>query len=190
VFNDVKHLVCIVDDMPLLNSDIEALMAKKPETTAFGGVFKDVTKCIYLIRGDIGILPIDAFSVSTIASTVGLVICIKEDEVYVARTANEGRTDEIRNAIKNIVSEIAEVVVTLHHENRNRAVADDLSNARKMLHIVGATYAAVNNVTKADGKINALVFEILEYFVYTPVSQTSGRLKIPPLNALSALLIY
>ena len=36
----------------------------------------------------------------------------------------------------------------------------------------------------------ALVFEILEYFVYTPVSQTSGRLKIPPLNALSVLLIY
>ena len=36
----------------------------------------------------------------------------------------------------------------------------------------------------------ALVLEILEYLVYTPVSQTSGRLKIPPLNTLSALLIY
>ena len=28
----------------------------------------------------------------------------------------------------------------------------------------------------------ALVFEILEYLMYTPVSQTSGRLKLPPLK--------
>ena len=28
----------------------------------------------------------------------------------------------------------------------------------------------------------ALVFEILEYALYTPVSQTSGRLKIAPLK--------
>jgi hypothetical protein len=137
-------------------------VAKKPESASLGGAFKDVTKRIQLIRRDIGVLPINALAIGAVARAVGFVIRIKENEVNVARTANEGRTDEIRNAIKNIVSEIAEVVVTLHHENRNRAVADDLSNARKMLHIVGATYAAVNNVTKTDGKINALVFEILE----------------------------
>ena len=165
VLDYIKHLVGIIYDMSLLNADIKALVAKDPKAAVSGRIRKHIAERGDLIGGNIGVLPIDTLTVGTVAGTVGLVVCIKEDKIHVTRAANEGRTDEIRDAIKNVVTEVAEIVISLHNEHGDRAVADDLCHARKMLHIVSTADASVYNVAKTNGKVNALVLEILEQFL-------------------------
>lgn len=159
VSDDGKDFVGIVYDMSLLNADIKALVAKHPEAAALGSVQKDLAQSLDLVGGDIRILPIILDS-AAVARAVRAIIGIEEDEIYLIRAANEGRADKIRDAVEGIVIEILEIVITLHNENGHRAVADDLSHARKMLDIVRAADTSVYNVTKADREINSDIFKI------------------------------
>jgi len=159
VSDDGKDFVGVVYDMSLLNADIKALMAKHPETAALGSVTEDLAQSLDLVGGDICILPI-ILDAAAVARAVRAIIGVEENEIHLIRAANEGRTDEIRDAIEGIVVKILEIVIALHNENGHRAVADDLSHARKMLDIVRAADASVYNVTEADREINADILKI------------------------------
>jgi hypothetical protein len=159
VSDDGKNLVGIVYDMSLLNAYVKTLMAKYPETAALGSVQKDLAQSLDLVGGDICILPI-ILDAAAVARTVRAIIGIKEDEIDLSRTANEGRADKIRYTVKGIVVEILEIVISLHNENGDRAVAYDLRYARKMLDIIRAADTTVYNVAEADREINADIFKI------------------------------
>ena len=162
VSDDGKYLVSVVHDMSFLDSDIKALMAKHPEAASLGRICKNVAERFDLILGNIGILPIRARTVFAVARAVGLIIRIKEDQIHLACTADEGRSHEICYSVKGVVIEIVEIMIALHHEHGHGAVADDLCHARKVLDVVGTADASVYHVSEADRKINAEIIKINE----------------------------
>ena len=159
VLNYFKDFISVVYDMSFLNADIEALMAKDPESASLGRIYKNLSESLDLIRGNIGVLPI-VLDTAAVARAVGRIIGIKENDIDLIRAANEGRADEIGDAVKCIVIKIFEIVIALHNEDGHRAVTNDLRHARKMLDIVRAADATVYNVAKTDSKINAYIFKI------------------------------
>ena len=116
VLNYFKDFIGIVYDMSFLNADIEALMAKDPESASLGRIYKDLSESLDLIRGNIGVLPI-VLDTAAVARAVGRIIGIKENDIDLIRATNEWRADEIGDAVKCIVIKIFEIVIALHNED-------------------------------------------------------------------------